>query len=119
MPREAKQKGKLIHIAEALYRNTDEKHCMSAQDLIDYLAEREIFVERKTIFHDIATLKDCGMDIGVSRAKGNSGYYLLSREFELPELKLMTEAILSSSYLTEQKSKELIAQLEELASPSE
>ncbi len=119
MPRETKQKGKLIYIAEALYRYTDENHCMSSQDIIDYLAEREIFVERKTVFSDITTLKDCGLDIGISRRKDSSGYYLISRDFELPELKLMTEAVLSSRYITTKKSKQLIDKLANLASPSD
>lgn len=116
---EAKQKSKLLYIAEALYKYTDEKHAMGANALIDYLAERDIFIERKTVISDIKALKEFGLDIGVSKQKDNSGYYIISRSFELAELKLITDAILSSRYITAKKSKELIGKLEELASPSE
>lgn len=119
MPKEAKQKIKLLYLLEVLLKNTDENRCMSSQDLIDYLAEKEIFVERKTIFSDIETLKQYGIDIGVSKSKNNSGYYIISRDFELAELKIIIEAILSSRYISSKKSKELITKLSELVGPSE
>ncbi|MCR4989881.1 MAG: transcriptional regulator [Lachnospiraceae bacterium] len=119
MPKEAKQKIKLLYILEALLKNTDEHNCLSASDLIEMLAEKEVFVERKTVFSDIATLKEAGYDIGLSKSKNGGGYYIASREFELPELKIITEAILSSRYITSKKSKELILKLESLVGPSE
>ena len=99
--------------------NTDENHCMSTQDLIDYLAENEIFVERKTIFSDIATLKEFGLDICLSKAKERTGYYVRERDFELAELKIIVEAILSSRYISAKRSKDLIKRLETLVGPSE
>ena len=119
MPKEAKQKIKLLYIYEVLMRETDENHCMSAQDLIDYLAEKEIFVERKTIFSDIETLKEFGADICLSKRKDHSGYYIGARDFELAELKIITEAILSSRFISAKKSKDLINKLSSLVSPSE
>ena len=119
MPKEAKQKIKLLYILEALLKYTDENNCMSSAQLIEYLAERDIIVERKTIFSDIATLKEFGIDIGVSKSKKSSGYYIMSRDFELPELKIITEAILSSRFITAKKSKELISKLGQLTGPSE
>lgn len=119
MPKEAKQKIKLLYIYEVLMRETDEKHCMSAKDLIDYLAEKEVFVERKTIFSDIETLKSFGVDICLSKSKDNSGYYIGARDFELPEMKIITEAILSSRFISVKKSKQLIEKLSSLVSPSE
>lgn len=119
MPKEAKQKIKLLYLMEVLLSKTDENHCLSAQDLIDYLAEKDIIVERKTIFSDIATLKEFGLDIYVSKAKDKSGYYILARDFELAELKIIVEAILSSRYISRKKSKELIHKLETLVGPSD
>lgn len=119
MPKEAKQKIKLLYLLEVLLEKTDENNCLSAQDLIDYLASKDVYVERKTIFSDIATLKDFGIDICVSKSKDRSGYYVLSRDFELVELKIITEAILSSRYISAKKSKELIHKLETLVGPSE
>ena len=119
MPKEAKQKIKLLYLMEVLLRETDDGKCLSAQDLIDYLAEKDIFVERKTIFSDIATLKDFGLDIGVRKSKELTGYYVASRDFELPELKIIVEAILSSRYISGKKSKDLIEKLSSLVGPTE
>lgn len=119
MPKEAKQKIKLLYLMDVLLKESDEKHCLSTQYLIDYLAQKEIFIERKTIFSDIATLKEYGLDIGVSKIKDNNGYYIINRDFELPELKIIVEAILSSRYISSKKTKELITKLEMLVGPSE
>ena len=73
MPKEAKQKAKLLYIWEALLKYTDENNALSSAQLIDYLAERDISVERKTIFSDIATLKDFGADICLSDPAGRTG----------------------------------------------
>ena len=72
--------------------------------------DHNILCERKTIYSDIEALKDFGMDI-VSIPGKNGGYYLASRNFELPEVKLLINAVQSSRYLTEKKSKELIEKL--------
>lgn len=119
MSNQSKQKIKLLYIMEVLLANTDENNCLSAQDLIDYLAEREVFVERKTIFSDIATLKEFGLDIGLKKSKDASGYYIASRDFELAEIKLITETILSCRYISAKKSKALIDKLQTLVGPSE
>ncbi|MCQ2080184.1 MAG: WYL domain-containing protein [Lachnospiraceae bacterium] len=119
MPAPAKQKIKLLYLLKVLLENTDENHCMNTQDLIVYLEENDIFVERKTIFSDIATLKEFGIDVCVSKSKENGGYYIASRDFELAELKIIVEAILSSRYISAKKSKSLIEKLESLVGPSE
>ena len=69
-----------------------------------------IVCDRKTVYSDIAALQDYGVDI-VSIPGKNGGYYIASRNFELPELKLLIDAVLSSRYLTEKKSRELIEKL--------
>ncbi|MCF0229993.1 MAG: WYL domain-containing protein [Parasporobacterium sp.] len=43
-------------------------------------------------------------------------YHLLSRDFELPELKLLVDAVQSSRFISEKKSRELINKLEKLVS---
>jgi len=119
MANQSKQKIKLLYLMEVLLSKTDEKVRLTTQDLIDYLASKDIEVERKTIFADIATLKEFGLDIEVSKTKENGGYYVASRDFELPEIKLITEAILSSRFISVKKSKSLINKLETLVGPSE
>lgn len=88
---------------------------MTVQDLISYLAEWGIRVERKTVYDDIETLRLFGLDI-LNRRERPSGFYLASRTFELPELKLLVDAVQSSRFITKKKSRQLIQKLSGLAS---
>ena len=44
---------------------------------------------------------------------------MASREFELPELKLLVDAVQASRFITQKKSRELISKIEKLAGPYE
>ncbi len=110
MSKSDRQKLKLLYIREHLERNSDEKHPVRAQELLEMLAARGILCERKSIYDDIRVLQEYGLDIVHQRGKGG-GYYIASRVFELPELKLLIDAVQSSRYLTEGKSRELIGKL--------
>ena len=84
---------------------------MRAAELIDMLdKQHNILCERKTIYSDIAALQEYGVDI-VSIPGKSGGYYIASRNFELVELKLLIDAVQSSRFLTEKKSRELIEKL--------
>lgn len=110
MPKSDHQKLSLLYIRDYLEQNSDEAHPINAQTLIDMLANKGIRCERKTIYSDIAALQDFGVDI-VNRRGKNGGYYIGSRNFELPELKLLIDAVQSSRFLTQKKSRELIGKL--------
>ena len=110
MPKSDNQKLKLLYIRDYLERNSDSQHPVTAQELIDMLARHGIACERKSIYSDIRALQDFGIDILNQRGK-NGGYYIASRNFELPELKLLIDAVQSSRFLTEKKSRELIKKL--------
>ena len=85
MPKSENQKLKLLYIAKILREETDEAHPISTPELIDKLAQLDIKVERKTIYSDIEYLRDFGMDIELIKNKTNSGYYLVSDDFELAD----------------------------------
>jgi predicted DNA-binding transcriptional regulator YafY len=56
----------------------------------------------------------------VETVRGKStGYYIASREFELPELKLLVDAVQSSRFITEKKSEALIRKLSSLTSAAQ
>ena len=111
MPKSDNQKLKIFYILDYLQRNSREETPVKAGDLIAMLdREHNISCDRKTVYSDIAALQDYGVDI-VSIPGKNGGYYIASRNFELPELKLLIDAVQSSRYLTEKKSRELIEKL--------
>lgn len=111
MPKSDNQKLKILYILDYLQRNSNEKHPVRAADLIAMLdRQHNISCDRKTVYSDIAALQEYGVDI-VSLPGKNGGYYVASRNFELSELKLLIDAVQSSRYLTEKKSRELIEKL--------
>lgn len=110
------QKLKLLYIIKMLEENTDEQHVMSTSDIIERLAANDIHSERKSIYDDIEKLRDFGYDIISVSSRQGGGYYLASREFELPELKLLVDAVQSSRFITTRKSRELIKKLEQKVS---
>ena len=111
MPKSDNQKLKIFYILDYLERNSHQDHPVRAAELLSMLErQHNIVCDRKTVYSDIAALQDYGVDI-VSIPGKNGGYYIASRNFELPELKLLINAVQSSKYLTEKKSRELIEKL--------
>lgn len=115
MPKSTKQKLKLLYIIDILGRLSDEEHLLTASDIITELDRNGISAERKSIYDDIECLIDYGYDIVHIRGKAG-GYFLGTREFELPELKLLVDAVQSCKFLTLKKSNELISKLERFTS---
>ena len=110
------KKKKLIAVMQILLQRTDEKHSMNAIEICKALDETYgIQAERKSIYNDVEVLIDMGFDIMQNKGS-NPGYYMGSREFELPELKLLVDAVQSSKFITSKKSEKLIKKLEGLAS---
>lgn len=116
MPRSANQKLKLLYLMRYLLDNTDEEHPVSTNQIIHYLDQFGISAERKSIYDDIETLRTFGLDIERVESGRNSGYYIASRKFELPELKLLVDSIQSSKFITHKKTAQLIKKIETLAS---
>lgn len=115
MAKSANQKLKILYLMEVLLKNTDEEHPMAMREIIEYLASCGIEAERKSIYSDIEGLKLFGIDI-VSSGKG---YAVVSRDFELPEVKMLVDCVSASKFITEKKSKNLIKKIESLASRHE
>lgn len=113
---EQKKKIKLLYVMKILLEQTDENHKLNALDIVDKLAsEYNIETERKSIYKDVELLKEFGLDI-VQEKGSNPGYYVYGREFEVPELKLLVDAVQASKFISKKKSDALIAKLEGLTS---
>ena len=106
MSKKANQKAKLLYLQQILLEETDEKHVLTVQQLIERLAELEIPAERKSLYDDIATLQAFGLDVIATR----------SRLFTLSELQLLAEAVVKSSAITQNKAQKLVDKLARLAS---
>lgn len=116
MPRESSQKLKLLYVMRYLLRSSDEAHPVTVQQIIDFLSGEGIPAERKSIYDDVEALRRFGLDIIQAKIGRQSGYYVGSREFELPELKLLVDSVQSSKFITYKKTLTLIRKIESLAS---
>ncbi len=118
MPRSSMQKQKLLYLQKILLEKTDEQHPMTLQEIKDSLAAYGITTERKSLYDDFEILEGFGLDICKIRTN-TTKYYIGSRDFEVPELKLLVDAIQSSKFITHKKSLSLIKKLEGLVSENE
>ena len=98
MPKSANQKLKLLYLMQYLLQKSDETHPVSIQQMVDELARHDIKAERKTLYDDLEALRLFGLDIIQLRGK-TTGYYVGSRDFEVPELKLLVDSVQSSKFI--------------------
>jgi len=113
------QKLKMLYIVQLFSRETDDAHKLTMPEIIAKLAAEGVNADRKTLYQDFDELSRFGFDI-ISEKEGRSYYYYLgSRDFELPELKLLVDSVQSSKFITDKKSGQLIKKLESLVSKYE
>lgn len=107
---------RLLYLLKILYERADEKTPWSTNELINVLLkDYGISSHRATIYEDIRLLQQFGFDIYTVKSSQNK-YYLASRLFDLPELKLLIDAVESSKFITAKKSRELVEKIGALAS---
>ncbi len=115
MAKSGNQKQKLLYLLRYLEENSDEAHPVRLQDIQAELKRFGISAERKTVYSDVETLRECGYEV----MQENGAYWLAERRFELAELKLLVDSVQASRFITRKKSGELIRKLESLTSAGE
>lgn len=110
------QKMKLLYLLQILLTMTDDEHGLTLSQLLSQLEQRNITAERKSIYDDFEALRHYGIDIESRKENRTTVYFVANRTFELPELKLLVDAVQSSKFITHKKSNELIKKLETLCS---
>jgi len=110
------QKMKLFILKDILERETDATHGITMARILELLAMRGIKAERKSIYDDLRALREQDiLDVTVPQGQ-NREYAVASRAFEVSELKMMIDAIQSSKFLSEAKTRDLIKKLEGMCS---
>ena len=108
----------LLLLRQYLYQQTDEQHPVSVTDILAFWQQHGIQAGRKSVYTDIELLQNAGMDIVCVKSSQNK-YFVGQRLFELPELKLLVDAVESSRFITEKKSTALIKKLGHLTSTAQ
>lgn len=108
----------LLLLRQYLHQQTDEQHPVSVTDILAFWQQHGIQAGRKSVYTDIELLQNAGMDIVCVKSSQNR-YFVGQRLFELPELKLLVDAVESSRFITEKKSTALIKKLGHLTSTAQ
>ena len=119
MPKGTNQKFKLYRLAQIMLEKTDDEHYITMPEIMKALAMYEVTADRKSIYNDLRDLEKLGIEVEGEPVGKGYHYHVVSRPFELPELKLLVDAIQSSKFITERKTNALIHKLEKLVSKYE
>lgn len=102
---------RILYLYQMLQKHTDESHALSTRQIMERMeAEHGISMHRTTLPKDIEVLRASGVEV-MSERKRTMYYYLSDRTLSLPELRLLIDAVLSSKFITEKKSNELVSKL--------
>ncbi|MCR5596223.1 MAG: WYL domain-containing protein [Lachnospiraceae bacterium] len=111
MAKGANQKLKLYRLMQIMLEKTDAEHGITMSEIMDELARYDISAERKSIYSDIDELDNMGLEIVKEKDGRDFVYRVVSRTFELAEIKLLIDSIQASRFITLKKSRELINKL--------
>lgn len=109
---------KTLYIYKFLDEYSDENHPLSTVQLIKMLEDVGINCERKSIYADVKALNEIGFDI-VSTKSPKRGFFMASRKFEIPEVRLLIDAVTSAGFITPKKTQSLVEKLESLVSKNQ
>ena len=119
MPKGTNQKLKLYYLSRIMTEKTDDEHAITMPEIQRELESYGVTADRKSLYDDLEALRVLGIDIIGEKIGRHYFYHVGSKQFEIAELKLLVDAIQSSKFITEKKSKELIKKLTGLASEYE
>ena len=119
MPKGTNQKYKLYRLAQIMLKQTDYDHYITMPEILKELEAYDVTADRKSIYNDLKDLKLFGIEVEGETVGNRYHYHVVERPFELPELKLLVDAIQSSKFITAKKTNELIHKLEKLVSKYE
>jgi predicted DNA-binding transcriptional regulator YafY len=109
------KKSRILYVKQYLETQTDENHTATISDIIAYLNSIGILAGRKAVTQDIEELIEFGIDV-INNAGKPIRYFVGERHFELPELKLLVDAVQASRFISVKQSSNLISKLTALTS---
>ena len=115
MARDNYRKVKLIKLLELLRQHTDEQHPMTTNQICAAMDTMGIPCDRRIVTQDVVALNELGYEIMATMIGHEKAYFVEDRNFSVPELKILIDAVHASSFITEKKSQELIEKLADLA----
>lgn len=107
MGKENFSKIKLLRIWEILKQDSDENNPLTTNQILDKLSESGIICDRRTLYQDIAILNSYGYEVICKKGQHSNGYYVIDRSFDVPELRILIDAVQAASFISPKKTAEL------------
>ena len=141
--RKDNQKMKPYLVYQYLLRNSDENHMISAPKIVGYLQELGIYAERRSIYKDIEAINNAiwllensdnidledGLTYAIEEAKEDGtyyesilydshkkGFYVSQRKYDATDIRLISECIYSSKYISQTEAERLVNIMKEFVS---
>ena len=115
MRQENAYKIKLIKLLEILRHDSDEDHYIGTSELIEKLDKMGIVCDRRTLYKDIEVLNSFGYEVLCEKSPGKSNCYCVAdRSFDVPELRILMDAVQASSFITPSKTEILLDKIADL-----
>ena len=99
MGKEAFSKIKLLKIWEILKQDSDENNPLTTNQIIDKLYVSGIGCDRRTLYQDITALNSYGYEVVCKKGQHSNYYYVLDRNFDVPELRILIDAVQAASFI--------------------
>ena len=104
-------KMKMLVLWQILRQESDTEHPLSTNDICRRLAARGIRCERKSVSTDVALLIQHGYEVRTEKVGRERVYYVEDRQFSVPELKILIDAVQAATFITEKKSAEFMEKI--------
>lgn len=115
MKQENAYKIKLLKLLEILRQDSDEDHYIGTTELIDKLADMGIVCDRRTLYKDIEVLNNFGYEVLCEKSPGKPNCYCVAdRSFDVPELRILMDAVQAASFVTPTKTEVLLDKIADL-----
>lgn len=93
------QKLKILYVKEYIELYSSKENPVNANQIIEYLSLHEISAERKSIYDDINTLINYGLNIVKVQGR-EGGYYIGDRYFSQDDISILLDNLSSSKYVS-------------------
>ena len=107
---------RVLYLYQILRHYSDSNHPLTTQQILKIMDEQyHIKIHRVSVQNYVEILNSCGIKVNQLRAH-DKYYYLEDRTFDIPELKLVMDAVQASRFIPATKTAELIEKLLTLTS---
>ena len=110
------KKSRILYIKQYLEEYADELHPVTIADVLSHLETVGIEASRQTVARELEQLAEAGVDVVCNAGKPNQ-YFIGERHFEMPELKLLADAVRASRFIPPRKANALIKKLSSCKHP--